>query len=140
MVRSCPALPDNPGIPLRNSSGCHDILIIVPSMFKSPRGFIGPANEELISRNRKNKNVGKYGNFISLQLSILHPSCRRVCGGGWRLKSDTNYSFYDLLFDVHCFQSHGDLSGDPLLPPKPSIHRQLFSPAISVALYPRTLP
>ena len=22
--------------------------------------------------------------FIFLQLSILHPSCRRVCGGGWR--------------------------------------------------------
>jgi len=57
-----------------------------------------------------------------------------------RFRPDTNSSFHDLLFDVHRFQSHGDLSGDPLLPPKPSIHRQLFSPAISVSRYPRTLP
>ena len=28
--------------------------------------------------------------FISLQLSILHPSCRRVYGGGWVLKSYEN--------------------------------------------------
>ena len=57
-----------------------------------------------------------------------------------RFRPDTNPSFHDLLFDVHRFQSHGDLSGDPLLPPKPSIHRQLFSPAISVSWYPRILP
>ena len=57
-----------------------------------------------------------------------------------RFRPDTNSSFHDLLFDVHRFRSHGDLSGDPLLPPKPSIHRQLLSPAISVSRYPRTLP
>ena len=77
---------------------------------------------------------------ICLRLPVPSWSWLRVRGRGRRLRSDTNSSFYDLLFDVHRFQSHGDLSGDPLLPPKPSIHRQLFSPAISVSRYPRNLP
>ena len=46
---------------------------------------VGPPNTTLPKQKPATKNIIP-NCFISLQLSILHPSCCRVCGVGWQFR------------------------------------------------------
>ena len=66
-------------------------------------GMIGDQDEITLSRVLGDSAVGHAGNmfrdFNFIQLSILHLSCHRVCGLGWR------FPFYSILFSANLFQS-----------------------------------